>query len=92
MSTYNILPYSYKQARKLGVQIKQSNNPLKKIDVFKDDEKISSIGDIKYKDYPQYLKEDKDLAEKRRKLYKKRHLKTRKIIGSNSYYADRILW
>ncbi len=92
MSTYNILPYSYKQARKIGVQIKPSNNPLKKIDVFKDGEKISSIGDIKYKDYPQYLRENKDLAEKRRKLYKKRHNNTRNIIGSNSYYADRILW
>ena len=60
--------------------------------------KIASIGGVKkdgsyYKDFPTYTKtEGKEKADKRRKLYKIRHEKTRKIKGSNSYYADKILW
>ena len=90
--SYKILPYSYKRAKQIGVQIKPSTNPLKKIDVFKDNKKISSIGEIGYKDYPTYLLEDKDIAIERRNLYKKRHNKYRNIIGTNSYYADKLLW
>lgn len=33
--TYKITQYSYSQARKLGVTIKRSTNPKKKIDVYK---------------------------------------------------------
>ena len=33
---YKITPYTYSQAKRLGVTIKPSTNPTKKIDVFKD--------------------------------------------------------
>lgn len=89
---YNISDYSYKQAEKLGVDIKPSTRKGKKIDVFKAGEKIASIGSIGYKDFPQYLKEDKALANKKRKAYKKRHEADRNIKGTAGYYADKILW
>jgi len=89
---YSITDYSYQQAKKLGVEIKPSTNKNKKIDVFKNGEKISSIGAKGYKDYPNYLKIDKSLAEERRKLYKIRHEKDRKIKGSAGFFADKILW
>ena len=41
---YHITNYTYKQAKKLGVQVKQSTNKTKKIDVFKKNKKIASIG------------------------------------------------
>ena len=90
---YNITTYSYNQAEKLGVHIKPSTNKLKKIDVFKNGQKIASIGAQGYSDYPTFIKE-KGLkyADTRRKLYKVRHSKDRKIVGSNGFYADRILW
>tara|TARA_R110002096_G_scaffold166131_1_gene335268 strand:- start:51 stop:341 length:291 start_codon:yes stop_codon:yes gene_type:complete len=95
---YTITKYSFDQAKKLGVTIKPSTLKNKKIDIFKDGKKIASVGGVKkdgsyYKDYPTYIKtEGKEKADKRRKLYKIRHNKTRKIIGSNSYFADRLLW
>ena len=95
---YTITKYSFDRAKKLGVTIKPSTLKNKKIDIFKDGKKIASVGGVKkdgsyYKDYPTYIKtEGKEKADKRRKLYKIRHNKTRKIIGSNSYFADRLLW
>ena len=95
---YTITKYSFDRAKKLGVTIKPSTLKNKKIDIFKDGKKIASVGGLKkdgsyYKDYPTYIKtEGKEKADKRRKLYKIRHNKTRKIIGSNSYFADRLLW
>ena len=95
---YQITKYSFDQAKKIGVTIKPSKLKNKKIDIFKDEKKIASIGGVKkdgsyYKDFPTYTKtEGKEKADKRRKLYKIRHEKTRKIKGSNSYYADKILW
>ena len=89
---YKIKTYSYNQAEKLGVEIKPSTNPKKKIDVFKNKEKIASIGSMGYKDYPTYLQEDKKVAEMKRKNYKARHEKDRHVKNSNGYFADRILW
>tara|TARA_R110001632_G_scaffold150516_3_gene267991 strand:+ start:3281 stop:3583 length:303 start_codon:yes stop_codon:yes gene_type:complete len=99
--SYSITSYSKAKAKKLKVIIKKSTNNKKKIDVFKEVKdkngkktlkKIVSIGAIGYKDYPTYLKEDKNLAEKRRKAYKKRHEKDRHVKGSAGFYADQILW
>lgn len=88
---YKITPYSRKQAKKLGVTIKQSTNPKKKIDVFKNGKKLCSVGGLGYNDYPTYtLKRGKKFADKRRKLYKIRHTKDRK--KGCGYYADKILW
>lgn len=90
---YQITSYSKSQAKKLNVNIKPSTNKNKKIDVFKGDKKIAVIGDIKYNDYPNYLKkEGKVIADERRRLYKKRHSNDRFVKGSNGFYADKILW
>ena len=93
MSKYKILPYTILQAKKLKVMIVPSKNPKKKIDVYKNNKKLYSIGDINYKDYPTYLKTGGQVvADNRRRLYKIRHEKYRKIIGSRSYYSDNLLW
>ena len=93
MSNYKITNYSKEKAKDLNVKIKPSSNPKKKIDVFdKNNKLIVSIGAFGYKDYPTYLKDDKALAEKKRKAYKARHEKDRHIKGSAGYYADQILW
>jgi hypothetical protein len=91
---YKIKPYSYAQAKKLGVKIKPSDNPDKKIDVMDwNNNYILSIGAKSYKDYPTYLEEKgKEYAEERRRLYKIRHEKNRHKLGTASFYADRILW
>ena len=95
---YNILPYSKAQANKLGVLIKPSTNILKKIDVFKNGKKVASIGSIGMNDYPTYLEKEKKgyflkgYAKKRRDLYKQRHEKDRNKVGTNGWYADKILW
>ena len=52
---YQIKPYSYEQAKKLNVEIKPSTRKDKKIDVYKDNKYICSIGDINYYDYPTYI-------------------------------------
>jgi hypothetical protein len=90
MSNYKIKKYSYDKAKQLGVEIKTSTNKNKKIDVFKGDKKVASIGDINYLDYPSYLEKDKKLADDRRRLYKARHGKA--PIGTPSFYASNILW
>jgi len=50
--TYVIKPYSYKRAEELNVTIKPSNKKNKKIDVYKNNKYICSIGDDNYTDYP----------------------------------------
>jgi hypothetical protein len=90
---YKIKNYSKEQAKKLNVEIKSSTRKNKKIDVYRGDKKIASIGDIRYDDYPTYIeKKGLNYAKKRRDLYKIRHNKHRNIKGSNSFYADKILW
>jgi hypothetical protein len=90
---YEITDYTKKKAKKLDVVVRPSSNPKKKIDVYKNNKKISSIGAIGYKDYPTYLMTTtKELADERRRMYKIRHNKDRNIFGSNGYYADELLW
>tara|TARA_R110000822_G_scaffold12486_3_gene45151 strand:- start:269 stop:547 length:279 start_codon:yes stop_codon:yes gene_type:complete len=90
---YTITSYSRKQAKKIGVTIKKSKVKGKKIAVFKKGKKVADVGALGYKDFPTYTKtKGKVYANKRRKLYKIRHQKTRTKKGSRSYYADRILW
>lgn len=90
--TYVIQPHTYEQAKRLGVTVKRSTNPKKKIDVFKDGKKVVSVGASGYGDYPTYLLQNKKLAEEKRKAYKARHEKDRKKIGSAGWYADQLLW
>ena len=77
--SYTITAYSKAKAKKLKVIIKKSTNKKKKIDVFKvlknksgekNIKKIATIGDIKYKDYPTFMKEDKKLAVRKTENYK----------------------
>jgi hypothetical protein len=73
---YQITDYTLKRAKEMGVTVKPSTNPKKKLDVYQDGEKIASIGAIGYKDYPTYWKEKgKAFADKRKELYHKRHTK-----------------
>ena len=90
---YQITQYTRKRAKQLGVVVKHSTNPTKKIDVFKDGKKIASVGGIGYGDYPTFMKtRGKKHANTRRRLYKQRHSKDRSVVGSNGYYADKLLW
>jgi len=87
---YQITDYSYKQAKMLDVEIKPSTIKTKKIDVFKNGKKISSIGAYGMMDYPTYIKEKgKAYADTRKKLYYIRHSKNK---GLNDFYAKKILW
>lgn len=88
---YTITNYSRKQAKKMGVVIKLSKNTKKKLDVFKNEKKVCSIGAIEYDDYPTHMiKRGKTFAKKRRQLYRIRHTKDRK--KGCGFYADKILW
>jgi hypothetical protein len=90
---YNITNYTYKQAKKLGVDIKHSTNTKKKIDVFKKGKKLCSIGAYGMNDFPTYInKKGLNYAKTRRKLYKIRHTRDRKIKGSCGWFADKLLW
>ena len=85
---YVITDYTREKARTLGVTVRKSSNPKKKIDVFKDGKKVASVGGAGYKDYPTYLREDGvKVAEEKRRLYKLRHEKDRKVAGWQSGYA-----
>ena len=90
---YSILPYTEKQAKKIGVIVKPSTNPKKKIDVFKGGEKVASIGAIGFSDFPHYLKEKgKAVAEERRRLYKIRHKKDAEKKGTPGWFSSNLLW
>ena len=90
---YQILPYTKQQAKKIGVMVQPSTNPKKKLDVFKGDQKVASVGAMGYKDYPTFLKEDgKAVAEERQRLYHIRHKKDAEKKGSPGYYASLLLW
>ena len=81
------LQKAHAKAAKLGVSIKPSALKYKKLDVYnKAGEKVASVGDIRYSDFNQHG------DAKRRSLYKLRHEKTRRKVGTASYYADQILW
>ena len=75
------------KAAKLGVSIKPSTLKYKKLDVFnKAGDKVASVGDIRYSDFNQHGDSE------RRRRYKARHEKHRHLVGTPSYFADRILW
>lgn len=87
--TYQITAYTKKRAKELGVAVKPSTRKNKKLDVFKDGEKVASIGDTRYLDYPTYQKRfGKEIADERRRLYHARH--TRKTQGEK--LAKHLLW
>lgn len=83
---YEITKYSFDKAKKLGVTIKNSKLKNKKIDVFKDGVKVASIGDVRYTDYATTGNKEQ------RRRFKLRFDKSRKVVGSNSYWSDQLLW
>jgi hypothetical protein len=101
---YKISDRTYKIAKKLGIQIFQSDNPKKKIEIYDfNGNFITYIGDSKYNDYHSYLEMEKNgevlpgFAEKRRHLYHTRHFKEIEKLGeewegSPSYYSFFLLW
>ena len=98
MVHYKIKQYTFDQAKKHGYTVKVSTNKKKKIDVYKDNVKIASIGDLRYKDYPTYLEErgltseGLTFANVRRSLYHNRHKKDIEIKGSPGYLSSILLW
>jgi hypothetical protein len=90
---YVILPYTKRQAKKLGVQVEPSLIPTKKIDVYKGDKLLCSVGARGYGDYPTFWKEyGKAYADRKRTYYKKRHESDRHKVGSRGWFADQLLW
>jgi hypothetical protein len=90
---YNITNYTYAQAKKLGLTVKQSTNKTKKIDVFKQGKKIASVGAAGMNDYPTFMKlKGRKFAKTRRRLYKMRHEKDRHVKWSRGWLADKLLW
>jgi hypothetical protein len=90
---YKITTRQKANASKMGVVIKPSTVKGKKIDVYKNDVKIASIGALGYMDYDSYIKtKGMAYANERRRLYKIRHANDRNKKGSAGFYADKILW
>ena len=86
---YEISPRTYKIAKQYGLEIEPSTRKNKKIDVYKDGRYIASIGDIRYKDYHIYLKENgKAYANERARLYYGRHQK----VSMKEQLAKLLLW
>ena len=93
MQKYTIKKYTRDKAKRLGLQVKQSTDKTKKIDVFKRNKKVASVGALGMNDYPTYIqKRGLTYAKTRRRLYRMRHEKDRHIRGSRGWYADQLLW
>ena len=93
MAKYHITHYTYRRAKKLGVTVKQSTNKTKKIDVFRGDTKLASVGANGMNVFPTYInKRGMKYAKTRRRLYRIRHERDRHIKGSAGYWADKLLW
>jgi hypothetical protein len=90
---YQITKRQLANAKKLGVTLKSSSNPSKKLDVLKKGVKVASIGAKGYNDYDLWIKRrGVEFANERRRLYKIRHANNRNKKGTAGYYADKILW
>lgn len=95
---YPIQATQRERAEKLGLTLRPSRNPDKKLDAIDAEGKTVSFGGRGYMDF--YLwKRFKGLAfaKERRKAYKTRHQKTRQIRKRDgkytpSFLADQILW
>ena len=89
---YEITQYTYLKAKQYGLTVKPSSLKYKKIDVFKNDVKIASVGDTRYSDYPTMAMTDPQYAEKRRQLYHKRHKPELSAKYSGEWLAGHLLW
>jgi len=90
---YEIKPYTYHQAEKIGVHVEPSHTHDYKIDVYHDGDYITSIGHKDYSDYPSYIESHgKQYADERRRLYHIRHKKDMEKVGSRGWLAGILLW
>ena len=91
---YDILPYTYKKAKDLGVLIFPSDNPRYKLEIYDDNGLFLFYGGSpKYSDYPHYIKSHgKKYADERRRLYHIRHAKEIADEGSRGWYIAHLLW
>ena len=91
---YKILPYSYRQAKKLGVIIHPSKNPKYKIDVFDaSGEHLCSGGQRGAMDYPTWKSTmGKEFALERRRLFRIRHKEELNNPNTKGWLIARILW
>lgn len=88
---YEILPYTQRQARRIGVEVKPSRKIDKKLDVFRGGEFIGSIGSKGMGDFPTYLRtKGEKYATERRRLYHLRQADGPK--DSPAHLAKRLLW
>lgn len=90
---YEITDYTKQRAKEYGVQVRPSTNKKKKIDVFRNGEKIASIGASGYGDYPSYIQQyGNEYADERRRLYHIRHRRNIEQTGSPGFWAGVLLW
>ena len=93
MSNYKITKYTYERAKELGLTVEVSKFPLKKLDVYKNDLYLASIGDSKYMDYPNYIIVYGQIhANERKRLYVNRHKKNSDVKYSKQWLALNLLW
>lgn len=92
---YEIKQRTYDIAKELGVEVKQSTNNRKKIDVYKNGELIAQIGARRTYDYPTYLEMEqkgevpKGYSAERRRLYYLRHKYDK---TPNQFWGAKLLW
>ena len=92
-NNYVITKYTYDKAKKLGLTVKSSQFLTKKLDVYKDNLYIASIGDSRYQDYPNYcIAYSKEYADTRKLLYINRHKKNANIMYSKQWLSLHLLW
>ena len=90
---YTITDYTLQRAKQMNVTVRLSIRKNKKLDVFKNNVKIATIGDSKYKDFPTYVIENGfEFAKQRKRLYYLRHKKDIEKLGSNGFYTAKLLW
>ena len=88
--TYTITKYTFDRAKELGYTVKPSTLKNKKIDVYKDGNKIGSVGAIGYMDFPTWIeKKGLEYANNRRKLFHERFKNSNSL---NSQLAKQLLW
>lgn len=93
MPAYHITNYTRKRAKQIGVTVKPSTDLNKKIDVFRKNRKIASVGANGMNDFPTYIKtRGISFAKTRRRLYKMRHERDRHVKWTNGWLADKLLW
>ena len=90
---YKITEYTINRAKKHGFIIKVSTRKNKKIDVYKNDVFLGSIGNLLYSDYPSYIESHGlEFAGKRKKLYHIRHKKDIAVVFSLGWITSILLW